>query len=185
MRALFYLEERIKAVRNVINNSIATTSPIIDEAVLLAQLEIYSEMKIKEKILVSINNQFSFSSFLSIGQLNMDLFIPKFVSEEEKNSEPFGRSRKWFQDSLSIVQREATVQIRPIAECPVEFLIEGRGRRNYVHSAAYPLTVIFYQLRTITDYRTSGRQKAAKSNADLPSILATYWKDVVQESGVE
>ena len=153
---------------------------------LTKQLEIYSEMKIKEKILVSINIQFSFSSFLSIGQLNMDLFIPKFVSEEEKNSEPFGRSRKWFQDSLSIVQREATVQIRPIAECPVEFLIEGRGRRNYVHSAAYPLTtVIFYQLRTTTDYRTSGRQKSAKSNADLPSILATYRKDVVQESGVE
>jgi len=85
MGALFYLEERIKAVRNVIDNSIATTSPIIEEAVSSTLLETYSEMKVEEEILTSINNQISTNIFLRKSQLNIDLIIPKCVSEEEKN----------------------------------------------------------------------------------------------------
>ena len=88
MGALVYLEERIKAVRNVIDNSIATISPIIEEAVLSTLLEIYSEMKVEEEILTDINNQISTNIFFlrkRRSQLNIDLIIPKCVSEEEKN----------------------------------------------------------------------------------------------------
>jgi hypothetical protein len=189
MGALFYLEERIKAVRNVIDNSIATTSPIIEEAVSSTLLETYSEMKVEEEILTFINNQISTNIFLRKSQLNIDLIIPKCVSEEEKNLEPVERSRQWCQDSLNIFfKEEATVQIWASAECSFAFSIEDRGRNYFEYSAAYQLTVKFYQLRSTIDYRTGGRQRrreAAKSNADLPSNLATYWKDVVQDSGVK
>ena len=111
MGALFYLEERIKAVRNVIDNSIATTSPIIEEAVSSTLLETYSEMKVDEEILTFINNQISTNIFLRKSQLNIDLIIPKCVSEEEKNLEPVERSRQWCQDSLNILLKgEATVR---------------------------------------------------------------------------
>lgn len=127
--------------------------------------------------LAFINYQTS-TIFLRNSQLNIDLNIPKLVSEREKNLELVDRSRQWCRDPFNIFQREeATVPIRAIAKCSFEFLIEGRGRRCYnEHSAAYQLTVIFYQLRSTTDYRTGGRQsrrETAKNNAELPQKLAT------------
>lgn len=81
MGALFYLEDRIKAVRNVIDNSIATYSPIIEETVSSTLLEIYSEMKVEEEILTFFNNQIiNTNIFLRKSQLNIDLIIPKCVS---------------------------------------------------------------------------------------------------------
>jgi len=145
MRAIFYLELRIKAVRNVIDNSIATTSLIIEETVPSALLEIDSEMKIKEEIQSFINYQTN-TTFLRNSQLNMDLNIPKFISDGEKNLELVDRSRQWCRDLFNIFQREeATVPSRAIAECSsFEFSIEDRGRRCYnEYSAAYQLTVNF------------------------------------------
>ena len=127
MGALFYLEDRIKAVRNVIDNSIATYSPIIEETVSSTLLEIYSEMKVEEEILNFFNNQIiNTNIFLRKSQLNIDLIIPKCVSEEEKNLEPVESSRRWCQDSLNILLKgEATVQIWASTECSVvAFLIE-------------------------------------------------------------
>jgi hypothetical protein len=188
MGALFYLELRIKAVRNVIDNSIATTSPIIEETVPSALLEIDSEMKIKEEIQSFINYQTN-TTFLRNSQLNMDLNIPKFISDGEKNLELVDRSRQWCRDLFNIFQREeATVPFRrAIAECSFELSIEDRGRRCYnEHSAAYQLAVIFYQLRSTTDYRTGGRQggKRQRIMQIYPRFLRRA-KDVVQDSGAK
>ena len=119
MRELLSLEERIKAVRNVINNSTtAAKSPIIAEAV-LSTLSVYL-LKNKEKMLSLSNNQFNSNIHFRNNQLKVDLDILNGVLEDEK------KFQKRFPDSLELYRREAVVQIRAIAFSTVEFLIGVR-----------------------------------------------------------
>ena len=185
MGALFYLELRIKAVRNVIDNSIATTSPIIEETVPSALLEIDSEIKIKEEIQTSINYQIS-TTFLRNSQLNIDLNIPKFVSEREKISELVDRSRQRCRDLVKILEREeATVPFRAIAECSFKFSIEGRGRHctvQHINSLSYFTSSGQQPIIGQADDKEGGkRQRIAQI---YPRILRRA-KDVVQYSGAK
>ena len=116
---LLSLEERIKAVRNVINNSTtAAKSPIIAEAV-PSTLSVYL-LKNKEKTLSLPNNQLNSNTHFRNLQLKVDLDILNGVLEEEKNFQ------KRFPDSFDLYRRKAVVQIWAIAICTVEFLIGGR-----------------------------------------------------------
>ena len=168
MRELFSLEDRIKAVRNVINNSTtAAKSPIIAEAV-LSTLSVYL-LKNKEKMFSLSNNQFNSNIHFRNIQLKVNIDILNGVLEYEKHFQ------KRFPDSLDLNWREAFVQIRAIAFCTVEFLIGGRGiyyvsisRVKYINSLS--------PLQQTCNHRLKDRRRMtmAEHFADIPPNFATY-----------
>jgi len=91
---------------------------IIEEAVPSA-LKLYSELKNKEKSLISIDNHIKSHTLPRSIRLQLDLVIPKCVLDDDQNSEGAAQSKESFKNSLKKFQQDAITQMRVIAEYAV------------------------------------------------------------------
>jgi hypothetical protein len=175
MWELFFRIERIKAVRNVINNSIATPFHIIIDDTVLSILQTYS--RFKENSLVSFNNHIS-SNTLHSGNITLD----------HELSEIF---RQMIPQFLLIIQREVLVH----KWANVEYLVDeeyvgdvfmGDGDKDSVSDSTHHQLINdtmqrFNYSAVLKISRTVGQEDkkrqashTKKTFADYPRTLATY-----------
>ena len=131
---------------------------IIDEAVPSA-LKFYSELQNKEKSLTSINSHINSNTLPRSIQLKLDLVIPNSVLENEQLKELAEKSRKSFQDSLQIFQREATTQMLKVAECAVE--AQKRLLFNFIARTDNDIIMFYYRLLLKLDSTKAEKFKTA------------------------
>jgi hypothetical protein len=92
---------------------------IIDEAVPKA-LKLHSEFKNKEKSLASIDNHLNSNTLPRSLQLKLELQIPKNILNDQKYLGRIENAQNIFTESLKTFQREATNQMRVVAEAAVD-----------------------------------------------------------------